>query len=536
MPAGAADLGIIPFQLRIGVTGHRRLPGDRDLPGRVAEALDRARALVPAPPGTPADVLVVSPLAEGADRLVARTALDHAGAVLEVPLPLPVEEYLQDFDTTESREEFQDLLTGAREVFVLPPMETREDAYQAVGYYVVDRADVLIAIWDGEPSRGPGGTAEVVDRARARGIPVLWIRTKPPCRIEKEIGRGIRAGSVQRFAHYNQAKVDTAGLRAHVAAMIDQVAAHADRARVDRNLVLPFADWIGPYFARSDALARRYRAYYVEFGNATFFLAAIAVIAFAWQIYFLPERTILAWFGMAPLLGLVVLLVLGRRWRLHQRWISYRTLAERFRTAGYLALVGRRQEDVGSRPYYNRSGAEDWQRRAFEAVWIRRPPPVTAESDLAGIKRFIADGWIRDQLAYHRRSAARNRRQHDRLTRASEILCGLTIVAALLYVLEIGGHDMSPALTWTTAQLVLVGVLPATAAALTGIRAQQEYLRNAERSRRLVPFLGAIADRLEWARDLTEVRAIVYEAEDMMLWTDRDWLATMEFHNFELHV
>jgi hypothetical protein len=34
---------------------------------------------------------------------------------------------------------------------------------------------VLIALWDGQPSRGKGGTAEIVAYARQRGIPVVWI-------------------------------------------------------------------------------------------------------------------------------------------------------------------------------------------------------------------------------------------------------------------------------------------------------------------------------------------------------------------------
>ena len=41
---------------------------------------------------------------------------------------------------------------------------------------MVDRCDVLIAVWDGEPARGPGGTAEIVAYALERGRPIVHIR------------------------------------------------------------------------------------------------------------------------------------------------------------------------------------------------------------------------------------------------------------------------------------------------------------------------------------------------------------------------
>ena len=73
-----------------------------------------------------------------------------------MPLPLPREEYVRDFQSDESKREFDDLLSQAREVMELGPSESREKAYERVGHYVVDRCDVLIAVWDGQPSRGRG--------------------------------------------------------------------------------------------------------------------------------------------------------------------------------------------------------------------------------------------------------------------------------------------------------------------------------------------------------------------------------------------
>jgi hypothetical protein len=158
--------------LIIGVTGHRFLAEEGKLRGAVREAL---RRLQKAYPGRAPQVL--SPLAEGADRLVAREVLRVSGATLVVPLPLAVEDYRQDFATPASKAVFTRLLERAAQVLVLPATATRNEAYEQVGRYVADHCDALIALWDGQGAQGQGGTAEVVYRARERGLPVFHILT-----------------------------------------------------------------------------------------------------------------------------------------------------------------------------------------------------------------------------------------------------------------------------------------------------------------------------------------------------------------------
>ena len=156
--------------MRLGVTGHRFLADVAKLRAAVEEALD---LLITAFPGR--GLLLYSPLAEGADRLVARAVLNRPAAGLTVPLPLPPEDYAQDFASDESRREFGALLAQATEVVQLPPCASRNEAYEQVGRYVVDRVEALIAIWDGRGAQGRGGTAEVVTEALRLGRPVCHI-------------------------------------------------------------------------------------------------------------------------------------------------------------------------------------------------------------------------------------------------------------------------------------------------------------------------------------------------------------------------
>lgn len=155
-----------PYRLRIGVTGHRRLEDEEALAQQVRRVLRRIRELVPEPPHAQVLLTVVSPLAEGADRLIAEEVLKIENADLVAPLPLPREEYIQDFESAESKREFEGLLSQAKEVVDLDRSGSGEGAYERVGKYVVDHCDVLVAIWDGKESRGRGGTANIIEYAR----------------------------------------------------------------------------------------------------------------------------------------------------------------------------------------------------------------------------------------------------------------------------------------------------------------------------------------------------------------------------------
>ena len=156
--------------MRIGVTGHRFLAEVDKLRAGVDRALDEIERSFGGH-----RLVAVSPLAEGADRLVAEAVLQRGGDLV-APLPLPVDDYLQDFESEQSETQFQQLLERAAEVIELAATPTRNEAYEQVGLYVLDNCDVLIAVYDGQPSQGRGGTAEIVERALQRGMPVLHVK------------------------------------------------------------------------------------------------------------------------------------------------------------------------------------------------------------------------------------------------------------------------------------------------------------------------------------------------------------------------
>jgi hypothetical protein len=134
----------------------------------------------------------VSSLAGGPDQLFARTVLD-LGGTLEVVVP--AEHYRDGLDPDEQHG-YDELIAKAEHVERLPFVESSEQAHLAAGQAVVDRSKGLVAVWDGKPARGIGGTADVVGYAREKGVPVavLW----PEGATRQLSGRGRKFVGVMR--------------------------------------------------------------------------------------------------------------------------------------------------------------------------------------------------------------------------------------------------------------------------------------------------------------------------------------------------
>ena len=157
--------------IRVGVTGHRQLADEATLTRHLVETVRAVRGTTPV-----SDVEIWSSLAEGADRLVASLVPGEAGRLVVV-LPLASADYRDDFATSVSQAEFDRLLASADEIEVVGPYEggSRDSAYERAGRSVIAHCDVLLALWDGEPGRGRGGTAQMIDEARALGREVVVI-------------------------------------------------------------------------------------------------------------------------------------------------------------------------------------------------------------------------------------------------------------------------------------------------------------------------------------------------------------------------
>ncbi|WP_113703561.1 hypothetical protein [Nonomuraea lactucae] len=149
---------------RIAISGHRGLPPD------TADLVDaEIRATLS---GETSALVGLSCLADGADQIFARAVLDLGGALEAV---IPAQHY-RDGLPAGAHGGYDDLFDHAAHVHRLPFVESTSESHMAASRHMLDGADELLAVWDGEPARGYGGTADVVAEARARGmrVRVIW--------------------------------------------------------------------------------------------------------------------------------------------------------------------------------------------------------------------------------------------------------------------------------------------------------------------------------------------------------------------------
>ncbi|WP_410609959.1 hypothetical protein [Amycolatopsis sp. lyj-109] len=157
--------------VRIGITGHSNLTDATAalVAGELREILEEQRD----------DLVGVTCLARGADQVFARVVLE-LGGTLEVVLPAA--DYRDRKVKPDNAAEFDSLIANAS-VHTMPLTESNRDAYMAASEHVLSIADKMIAVWDGGPSGGHGGTADVVDAARGRGLDVTVVWPEHAARI-----------------------------------------------------------------------------------------------------------------------------------------------------------------------------------------------------------------------------------------------------------------------------------------------------------------------------------------------------------------
>lgn len=148
----------------IGITGHRGLSPS------TARLVDQA--LRDALSDYGASITGVTALADGADQLFARAVVDQGG-LLEVIVPAA---QYRDGLPADSHAEYDDLLGHAIRVHQLDFTQSTSQSHMAASELMISMISELFAVWDQQPARGRGGTADVVAHARdqERPVRIIW--------------------------------------------------------------------------------------------------------------------------------------------------------------------------------------------------------------------------------------------------------------------------------------------------------------------------------------------------------------------------
>ncbi|MGE5561827.1 MAG: hypothetical protein ACM3ZV_00780 [Bacillota bacterium] len=579
----------VPFVLSVGVTGHRAdalAEGDVErLRSRVRETLllieESGRALQARESDCfasgPPRLRFVSPIADGTDQIAAELAF-QLGWELQAILPFARDAYRQSLANHGARERFDTLLQQATCSLELPgDPDDSIDAYVMTGRATVAHCDVLIAVWDGKPPRGRGGTAEVVQQALTRGTAIvhlpldaadetrlLWAAFDPTVvtvaddpsvarPLDREHMDALLTGLLmpppdaeeQRFLKRflkerlrrirarieYQLLLTAAGvkrLRArdltekHSARMIQEEWQRYRQGCVEaHNISAPF-DLLEESYSWADRLATHFAQTYRSGHIFNFVLGGVAV-CLGLATFMAPHVK----FEEAALEMLITMAIIlnahiGTRQEWHRRWLDYRQLAERLRPMRSLKLLGIAAPDppgTETNPVPKR-----WIDWYASGIW-RATGCTSGSIDsacAAQLARAIADHEVEPQMSYHARNAEQIELLDHRLEQIGTILFAATlaVTVATLVGLGLGASYVNDYGNWFT--LVSAG-FPALGTAVFGIRFQADFGGDAVRSMATATTLRHIDEELRKDVTLSRAADLAEQAARVMLSDLDEW-------------
>ncbi len=473
------------------MTGHRDLlaseiDGIRDL---VRERLEFLRTAYPA-----LELTVMSPLAEGADQLVAEVALEMQLPLI-VPLPLPISEYLGEFENQEATDRFDRLYSAASEVIVLsglPDDAPVEQHYAHLGIFLASHCHVLLAVWDGKESDHLGGTSQVVNfhhddimpgyagksgvsqqmliddesdlvchivcsRDREDGAPLAGLEPLEWCWFTKDADqprtRDLPDSHHQVLKRANEFSHDSQRFREDIGNASPSLVTEAVEPTAINGLA-----HIDASFRCADFLAIHYQKKSLRTLRTTHTFAFVMGALFILYSDLSTEQPLLYLF-LACFAAAAVLQNLAVRRGWFRKYLDYRTLAEGLRVQFYWALAGVSPDDLENFSHDNFLQLQD-----PEVGWIRNTMRVSGtvtdampQEDPAGLQVSINE-WVGSahsgQLGYY----AQKVRERTRRQRITETLGRVSLFAsaATVIVLLVGGSRLPS--EWLPPMLALMGL------------------------------------------------------------------------------
>lgn len=556
----------IPFRIRIGITGHRKLLDDENLAKKIREVIEtkiidlideKTKRLTESSSHTPVAYTLITALAEGADRLAAKEILKIDGSTIEVVLPFVKEDYLKDFETSESKADFEELFNKASRQVILKRqtlleefpdgdfLEGKDKAYENVGRYVVQHSDVLIALWNGKKAPSKGGTAEVIEYAKERKAPVIIISTLSPYNIEVFRGDGINAHCFSEIDKFNLFPVPEKVQKREIEKIKNEYFEIEEAKTLSEQEKENVIKKLLPFYVRASLMAEGNHRFHRYTGILAHNFATLALSIIAFTVLFLVEflEFPFAYFAFVVefvlLLSVFLVVFSANKRKAHKRWIENRFLAERIRSAAFLALCGVEVSSIRVPPYLGAGEQHgNWILMVFNEIWNRLEPVKEKECSFEDFSKFIRKSWLAEQLKYHREKAEKAERMNKLTEMGGMIIFAIAIVAPLLHLVlfkPVGlfhffGEELEKNEKLFEYILIFIALtLPAVGAAIVGIRTHMEYSRLAARSENMKTVLKRLNNRLEHVNDAETMKLLLREVEELVLMETQDWLTLMSF-------
>ena len=484
--------------------------------------------------------------AEGADALGARAA-GKLGLKISYIIPFALDEYRHDFSPSFATVAAEKMSQAASLLELPGRRDEGPRAYERANDIILSNIDLLLAVWDGGRARGRAGTGDVVQAAIVKGIPIIVIDPQSPGAptiIAAPPNDDFEMPAASDLAR-KPLPTDLIGFVRTIVGpppklvqrqgLIDLIAetpgsARFARWRFEYPLLLrtvagrpivrrtPAPDPSETVRLPSGAVARSSSEYAnrlnvsslddarktidrlaVEYGrlfrssSVSQFLVVILGVWISGVIGLLVPSLSAASIAMQFLANGLVLVdsAVRARHRWQERWLDYRVVAERLRWLSFRCSFGlgagrQTQSDMRT----NTSWTDWYLQRMAHALG-----PPQGKIDTAAVAAAadqLMDVEIPDQINYHRITFRQLGILERRLSCAAHAALAASVgVAALLAVSAVRLGSLE-AVGWKPFAIVMLAILPATMAALNGLRIDADLIRLVERSAQTIALLFRI--------------------------------------------
>ena len=541
----------IPFRITIGVTGHRKITKSEKLCQSLNNIFEKIMDTHSDSGQRKVKLCVLTSLAEGSDRIVAEAALDFdSDTVIKTILPLSIDDYCNDFSNNESKKQFFTLMESSRFPLTLRESaidreypenlrhEARLKAYEMAGRYVVDHSDVMIAIYDGLPPRGKGGTGEIVQYAKEIKRTIYLISSKSQDQFslkkgDESITNYLKNGidnfnrSFQKYFEKKEYHVLSETFKGDAFLPSNNIL--RKKGIVIRAIEM-FKETIDPYFIHSDRQAIFFQRLFRQTASAIFIFAFLALFVTAFGIVFFHAKTFffIIEFFLLSFIGFIFYFS-EKVMNCHRRWIEYRYLAERLRMSYFLYLIGIEPFPV----HLSRLSGDQkeinggWAILVFEEIWNQISKKGKIESiKPSSLGNIIIDCWIQDQILFHKKNAKKNHNKSEMVEFYGKLIYVFALLSAFL-------HIVFPSIITNFHNLILHNflimgalTLPTMAATIEAIKNHRDYKRLHVRANKMVKNLSTLKEKYS-PLSSQRIERLVREAEAMMMEENKEWLTAL---------
>jgi len=547
--------------ITIGIVGHRDVPAADRAP--IAESIRRIVASY-RDRFAHSDLLILTALAEGADQIAAEACRDIPGVRILAVLPMPADEYVDDFTSPTTLGEFKQSHAEAWAEVIVSDLtgttgrtdlgEDRDASYQECARFISVNSHVLIAVWDGAEPDLPGGTADTVYYRVPGLVPLPYLRGQ-------QIGSGHRAGITvhlpsSRESHGQPPNAIDGGPSVTTAMRLtggrtwqawlpsepDPVATAIDEINQSIAATLPTTAIPSPAPVTSalmsvcDVAAGKDQSRFRRWAAGVLVLGVMALVLVGLQ-----QKLTSLWVMLSVTLTLII--VGGLWWMLNRldlkrRFQQQRVLAEGARVQEVWLSTG-----VSSSPadwYLQHQPEVSWIRTILRSAWLvdfaSSPRQASGPDRLASI-RESATSWIEGQLSYFqgtqgRRGALARNLSKSRLYSTVAVSALAVAIASLVpeVVRSLTASGNAPFLVFSQSLWELGLAVAAAATAYAELMAFREvsrrYAQSIELFRSGLAQLSAMSSAPDESRSLMGIQDVVTEVGKEALQETSAWFAT----------